>query len=43
MWAENGKYYDFKKDEVKKYLSFEMMSIPTLFRTYGEHSKAEYS
>ena len=43
VWAPDGKYIDLKEDEVKQYLSYELMSAPTLLRTYGEHSKVEYS
>ena len=41
VWKE--KYIDLKDDEVKQYLTYELMSAPTLLRTYGEHSIVEYS
>ena len=42
VWAPDGKNLDLTDNEVKQYLSFEMISAPNVFRTYGQDSLLEY-
>ena len=43
IWTPFGKYYDLLDDEVKQYLSYELISAPNILRNYGRNtSKPAY-
>jgi len=38
----NGMYFDLTNDQVKQYLSYELMSSPNILRNYGNASYQAY-